>query len=293
MIVESGTLYIVGTPIGNLEDITLRALSVLKDVAYVACEDTRVTRKLLTRYDIHTKTLSYHEHNQKESGDSILAKLHQGLSIALATDAGMPCVSDPGQNLVSLCRTEGIPVSVIPGPSACVSAMAISGFYGGRFTFEGFLSTTKKNRKEHLNQLKAEPRIMIFYEAPHKLLSTLTDFILTFGPERKIALCRELTKIHEEVLSGSLLDIHAKFSQSPPKGEYTLVLEGAPEELESVPPLERGVELALSFLANGMKTGDASHMASQLTGASKREIYAKIVENETPAQSARVSQKEK
>jgi 16S rRNA (cytidine1402-2'-O)-methyltransferase len=282
MTVENGTLYVVGTPIGNLEDMTIRALSVLRDVSFVACEDTRVTRKLLSKFEIHTKTISYHEHNQKESGDTILSKLRQGLAIALVTDAGMPCVSDPGQNLVSLCRAEGIPIFVIPGPSACVSAMAISGFYGGRFTFEGFLSTTKKNRKEHLLELKTEKRIMIFYEAPHKLLSTLTDMILTFGPERKISLCRELTKIHEEVVTGSLIDIHASFSANPPKGEFTLVLEGAPEQIEETAPLERGVELALSFLNNGMKTGDAAHMASQLTGASKREIYAQIIKNETP-----------
>ena len=228
-----GTLYLCATPIGNLEDITLRVLQTLKDVDLIAAEDTRNTLKLLNHFDIHKPMTSYHEHNKAESGGKILARLLAGETCALVTDAGSPAISDPGEDLVRLCAENGITVCAIPGPCALVTALSISGLPTGRFTFEGFLSVNKKSRQEHLTGLKDETRTMIFYEAPHKLLATLRDLADAFGEDRKISLCRELTKLHEEVRRMTLGEAAAYYEENPPRGEFVLVVAGAEEKPEA------------------------------------------------------------
>ena len=195
----TGTLYVVGTPIGNMDDITLRQLKTLEDVDFIAAEDTRVTLKLLNRYDIKKQLISYHGHSTLNCAENIISRIKGGENAAVVTDAGMPCISDPGEELVRLCAESGINVKVVPGPSAVVSALAVSGLNTSRFAFEGFLSVNKKQRSDHLLSLKDETRTLIFYEAPHKLINTLNDFLKYFG-DRRISLCRELTKVYEEVL---------------------------------------------------------------------------------------------
>lgn len=273
---ESGALYLVATPIGNLGDITLRALETLRSSAFIACEDTRVTRKLLARYDIKAPLISYHEHNLRESGQGIIARLQASESGALVSDAGLPVISDPGENLVTLCREAGCTVYVIPGPCAAVSALALSGLPAGRFCFEGFLSTATKSRHEHLSALKHERRTMIFYEAPHKLMSTLKDFADSFGSQRRIVLCRELTKLHEETLALTLEEALARFAEIPPRGEFTLVLEGAPE---ATPAPEDAYAMAQDAVASGISPRDAARQAAEATGVSRRDIYNRLVAN--------------
>ena len=223
----AGMLYLVPTPIGNLSDISPRCRQTLAEADFIAAEDTRVSLKLLNHLELKKSLVSYHEHNKAESGEKILARLLAGETCALVTDAGSPAISDPGEDLVRLCAEHGVTVCAIPGPCALVTALSISGLPTGRFTFEGFLSVNKKSRQEHLTCLKDETRTMIFYEAPHKLLATLQDLSAAFGAERRISLCRELTKLHEEVRRTTLGEAAAYYAENPPRGEFVLVVAGA------------------------------------------------------------------
>ena len=268
----TGTLYIVGTPIGNLGDISPRAVATLEKADFVAAEDTRVTLKLLTHLGLQRPLVSYYEHNKAESGRAILRRLQAGESCALVTDAGMPAISDPGEDLVRLCAENGVPVAVVPGPSAVISALALSGLPTGRFTFEGFLSVNKSARFEHLDSLRGETRTMVFYEAPHKLSGTLRDMLEVLG-DRPVALCRELTKIHEETVRTTLSQAAAYYSENVPRGEYVLVVAGAAEESGPAVSLEEAVAMALELRASGMSLKDAAKRASQRTGVPKNDIY--------------------
>ena len=270
----SGTLYVVGTPIGNLEDITLRQLRTLEETDFIAAEDTRVTRKLLNHYEIKKEVISYHEHSTADVLESIVARLLSGESCAAVTDAGMPCISDPGEPLVKMCYEKNIPVSVVPGPSAVVSAVAVSGQHTARFTFEGFLSMNKKERKAHLESLKDEKRTMVFYEAPHKLVKTLADFKEYFGEERKISFCRELTKIHEEVKMMTVSEAEKYYEINAPRGEFVLVIEGkAPEEKKEF-SLEGALLLVNEKISDGMKANQACKEVALSTGISKSVLYS-------------------
>jgi len=277
--ISSGILYLVATPIGNLSDISARALQTLRDADFIAAEDTRVTRKLLEHYQIKKPLISYHEHNRRESGEKILSRITGGESCALVSDAGTPGVSDPGENLVNLCAEHDITIIMIPGPCAAVSALALSGLQAGRFTFEGFLSTAKKSRFEHLNELKPEKRTMVFYEAPHKLLRTLRDMFDTFG-ERNISISRELTKIHEETLRFTLPEAITHFEQKPPRGEFTLIIEGARETPPSGTLLEDAEAAADSYIAEGMSVMDAVKKAAAETGVAKNTLYNIIIKKQ-------------
>ena len=220
-----GMLYVVGTPIGNLGDLSPRAVETLRQADFIAAEDTRVSLKLLNRFEIKKPLVSYYEHNLRERGEYILSRLLAGETCAVVTDAGMPCISDPGEDLVRLCAEQGVPVAVVPGPSAAVSALALSGLSTSRFAFEGFLSTNKRNRLAHLEEIRSDRHTLIFYEAPHKLVSTLSDLLQALG-NRRIALARELTKVHEEVIRTDLSGALAHFEQNTPKGEFVLIIEG-------------------------------------------------------------------
>lgn len=274
----SGTLYVVGTPIGNLNDLSPRALETLETVDFIAAEDTRVTLKLLNRFDIKKPMVSYHEHNRFEKGDSIVARIANGENCALVTDAGMPAISDPGEELVLQCHLANIPVVSVPGPSALITALALSGMPSGRFTFEGFLSMNKKSRKDHLEEVKNETRTMIFYEAPHKLLSTLKDMLAVFG-DREIALVRELTKIHEEVIRTTFTDAIAKYEETAPKGEFVMIVRGCEHTEPSTAQytLDDAAAIAADFIKNGELPTKAAKSAAQLTGFKKNDIYAKLV----------------
>lgn len=266
-------LYIVGTPIGNLSDFSPRAVETLQKVDFIAAEDTRVSLKLLTHFGIQKPLISYHEHNLRERGEYILSRIENGESCAIVTDAGMPCISDPGEDLVRLCAERGIEMHVVPSPTAAMSALAISGLPTSRFSFEGFLSVTKKQRREHLDEVKYFRRTLIFYEAPHKLVYTLEDMLEAFG-DRRIALCRELTKIHEEVLRGTISEMIEYYKEKSPKGEYVLIIEGAKEEEQQEEiTLEKACEMALQLIADGKKSSDACKEIAKLTGFSKSEIY--------------------
>lgn len=273
----AGTLYLVGTPIGNLGDLSPRALEVLGSADFIAAEDTRVTLKLLNRFGIKKPLMSYYEHNKAESGRHILDRLGSGESCALVTDAGMPAISDPGEELVRLCAENGMEVRVVPGPCALVSALALSGLPTGRFTFEGFLSVSKSARFQHLDSLREEKRTMVFYEAPHKLLSTLRDMLEVLG-DRPLALCRELTKIHEETMRTTLSQALAYYSSTEPRGEYVLVVEGAQGGGEPKATLEEAVRLASELRRSGMSLRDAAKRASQRTGIQKNRIYDALLE---------------
>ena len=266
-------LYIVGTPIGNLSDFSPRAVETLQKVDFIAAEDTRVSLKLLTHFDIQKPLISYHEHNLRERGEYILSRIENGESCAIVTDAGMPCISDPGEDLVRLCAERGIEMHVVPSPTAAMSALAISGLPTSRFSFEGFLSVTKKQRREHLDEVKYFRRTLIFYEAPHKLVYTLEDMLEAFG-DRRIALCRELTKIHEEVLRGTISEMIEYYKDKSPKGEYVLIIEGAKEEEQQEEiTLEKACEMAQNLIDNGRKASDACKEIAKLTGFAKSEIY--------------------
>ena len=276
--VNESTLYLVGTPIGNLSDISERAIKVLSEVDFIAAEDTRNTLKLLSTLDIKKELVSYYEHNKKMSGERIIARLLSGESCALVTDAGMPAISDPGEDIVRLAADAGISVSVIPGPSACVSALALSALSTRRFTFEGFLSANKGERRRTLSSLAREERTMIFYEAPHKLKSTLIDMRETFGGERKISLCRELTKLNEEVIRTTLDRAIAYYEEKEPRGEYVLVLEGASEAGEDTgdenPLLSLSVEKHIEhYIESGLSKMDAIKATAKDRGVPKSEIY--------------------
>ena len=268
----SGKLYLVGTPIGNLGDISPRCAETLAEVDFIAAEDTRVSRKLLNHLDIHKSLVSYYEHNSRESGRRIVDRLLAGESCALVTDAGMPAISDPGEDLVRLCAEAGVEVLAVPGPTAALTALALSGLPTGRFTFEGFLSVTRKVRLEHLASLRGERRTMIFYEAPHKLLQTLGDLCVAFGEERQAALCREMTKLHEEVIRCTLGEARARFTESEPRGEFVLVVAGAPEE-EKADDGEGALARALELAATGLSARDAVRQASEEFRVSRSALY--------------------
>lgn len=275
MELEKGALYVVGTPIGNLGDFSPRGQEVLANADFIAAEDTRVTRKLLTRFDIHKPLISYFEHNKMDRGETILARLRGGETCALVSDAGMPAISDPGEALVASCAEQGIPVYVIPGPTAVISALAVSGLPTGRFTFEGFLSMNKRSRREHLLSLEGETRTMVFYEAPHKLRKTMSDFAKTFGDERRVAIVRELTKIHEEVFRTTLGEAAAYYREHEPKGEYVLVIAGGEglQPTEEEYTLENAVEMAKARMEQGTAASEAAKEAAKLTGLKKGDIY--------------------
>ena len=276
----SGTLYVVGTPIGNLSDITQRQLEILGSVDFIAAEDTRVTRGLLTHFDLHTPLVSYHEHSPAAVITRITERLLAGESCAVVTDAGMPCISDPGSLLVQRAITEQISVRVIPGPSAVISALAVSGQDTGRFCFEGFLSVNKKQRREHLDSLRTEQRTIIFYEAPHKLLQTLRDMLEAFG-DRSVTLCRELTKIHEEVTKTTLAEAEAYYTQNAPRGEFVLVLAGAACTGDAeAPNLETVVRAAKQRIAAGERAADVCRELAAETGFQKRTLYQAVLSSD-------------
>ena len=269
----AGMLYLVPTPIGNLGDISPRSRQILQEADFIAAEDTRVTCKLLNYLELKKPLVSYYEHNKTFRGEQILQRIQAGETCALVSDAGSPAISDPGEDLVRQCAQAGIVVSAVPGPCAVITALSISGLPTGRFTFEGFLSTAKKSRMEHLNQLRQETRTMVFYEAPHKLLRTLEDMAQVFGPERPIALCRELTKLHEEVLRTTFSGALAHYTEQPPKGEFVLVVRGAEPDQSPAYTLDDGVRRAEELMASGLPRSEAARQAAQETGLPKKAIY--------------------
>lgn len=270
--VLEGKLIVVGTPIGNLSDFSPRAIETLKDCDFIAAEDTRVTVKLLNHFGIKKPMVSYYEHNKIERGDVICARIQSGETCVLVSDAGMPAVSDPGELLVAQCAQKGIPVYVVPGPTAVISALAVSGLPTGRFTFEGFLSMNKKGRKEHLAEVKDEHRTMIFYEAPHKLYATLQDMLQAWG-NRNIVIVREITKIHEEVIRTTLQEAVKRYEQETAKGELVLVIEGAPRQEIVAITVEEAAERARIYMQQGLSASEAARKSAQETGCKKGEIY--------------------
>lgn len=270
------TLYLVATPIGNLGDITVRALDTLRECDFIAAEDTRVSLKLLNHFEIKKPLVSYHEHNCREMGPKILARIQSGESCALVTDAGMPAISDPGRDLVALCHDAGVPVRVIPGASAVVSAVALSGLDGARFCFEGFLPSTSKERRDRLSALATETRAAVVYEAPHRLQKTLSDLSDALGGTRRIAVCRELTKLHEETFVTTLADAAAKYEADPPKGEFALVIEGAAATSDELSP-DDAIAAARRFIEQGMSASEAAKRAASMSSLSKGEIYREII----------------
>lgn len=274
----SGILYLVATPIGNLGDFSPRAVETLKSVDFIAAEDTRVTIKLLNHFEIKKPLISYFEHNRVQSGEKIIERLINGENVALVSDAGMPAISDPGEDMVRLCAQNDVPVCVVPGACAAVSALALSGLPTQRFTFEGFLSTAKKPRAEHLESLKDEMRTMIIYEAPHKLVVTLTDLKNTFGGDRELALCRELTKLHEETIRTTIDGAIELYESIPPKGEYVLVISGKQPSAQPEITLEQALERVSFYRSEGNSLKQAARLASEDTGYSKNELYAAALE---------------
>lgn len=275
----SGKLYVVGTPIGNLGDFSPRAIETLGEVDFIAAEDTRVTAKLLNRFEIKKPMISYFEHNRREKGQLIVDRIAAGENCAIVTDAGMPAISDPGEDLVDLCHENGITVVSVPGPTAFATALAISGMDTGRFTFEGFLSMNKRSRREHLQSIVHEKRTMVFYEAPHKLLNTLKNLYETLG-DRKIAIVRELTKIHEEVIRTTLSKAVELYENAPIKGEFVLVVEGEQEQEEKELTLADAVSIAKDMISDGMSVNDAAKEAAKMTKFKKNEIYKEVLKND-------------
>lgn len=275
----AGRLYLVATPIGNLGDISKRCAETLEAVDFIAAEDTRVTIKLLNHLGIKKPMLSYFEHNKVESGAEILSKLLRGENCALVTDAGTPAVSDPGEELVANCAEAGIEILSVPGCCAAVSALSVSGLKTGRFTFEGFLSTSKKSREAHLASLKVEQRTMIFYEAPHKLRATLKDIADAFGGERRISLCREMTKLHEETLRMTLSDAVAYYNATAPRGEFVLVIEGAKPSEEKEISFEEALKRLIKLRGEGTLLKDAAKICAKETGYSKNELYNAAIDD--------------
>ena len=271
----AGKLYVVGTPIGNLEDFSPRAKRILGEVDFIAAEDTRVTVKLLNHLEISKPMVAYFEHNKKERGNVVIDRISKGQTCALVTDAGMPAISDPGEDLIRECHECGIQVESVPGPTAFATALALSGMPSGRFCFEGFLSVNKPSRKQHLSEVKNEKRTLIFYEAPHKLIKTLADMYEVFG-ERNIALVREITKIHETVMRTSLSQAIEYYTTNAPRGEYVLIVEGAKEK-KCAYTLEDAIKLAERFVKEGASTSAAAKEAAQITGIKKSDIYKQIL----------------
>ena len=269
----AGMLYLVPTPIGNLGDISIRCRETLEQADFIAAEDTRVSLKLLNHLGIKKSLVSYFEHNKAEKGNMIVERILAGETCALVSDAGSPAISDPGEDLVRQCAEAGITVCAIPGPCAVITALSISGQSTGRFCFEGFLSTAKKSRREHLESLQKEERTMIFYEAPHKLCATLEDMASVFGNDRPISLCRELTKLHEEVVRTTLGDAIQKYTETPPKGEFVLVVAGAAPEEKVTATAEDGAARALELMESGMSRKDAARQAAKELGLQKNLVY--------------------
>lgn len=272
----SGKLYVVGTPIGNLSDFSPRAVETLASVDFIAAEDTRVTLKLLNHFEIKKPMVSYFEHNRRERGEIILERIKSGENCAIVTDAGMPAISDPGEDLVDLCLSNGITVESVPGPTAFATAMAMSGLPSGRFTFEGFLSVNKPSRREHLEEIVSERRTMVFYEAPHKLTATLKDLYKYLG-DRRIALVKELTKIHETVERTTLSEACEKYSAQTPKGEFVIVIEGSTEPKQKEVSLDEAVALAKGLVENGMAINDAAKEIAKETKFKKGDIYKALL----------------
>lgn len=282
---SDSVLYLVATPIGNLGDLSPRAREVLSSVDFIAAEDTRVSQKLLTACGLPRKPMiSYYEHNRRARGEEVLAKLLAGESCALVTDAGTPAVSDPGEDLVALCAEHNVPVVPVPGCCAAVCALAASGLPTGRWCFEGFLSVNKKARREHLDALQGEKRTMIFYEAPHKLCATLRDLTEAFGGARRISLSRELTKLHEETLRMTLAEAVNYFDQTPPRGEFVLIVEGAPDEPETEQDeqarLAAAADAVRRRMADGQTQKDAVKAVSAETGVKKNALYRYVLEEQ-------------
>lgn len=276
MIKLGGKLFLVGTPIGNLGDMSMRAIETIKNCDFIAAEDTRVTLKLLNYFDIKKPMISYFEHNKAKRTDEICKRINDGETCVLVSDAGMPAISDPGEDLVKACINLGIDIKVIPGPSAVVSALVVSGLPTGRFTFEGFLSMNKKRRLEHLESIKDEKRTMVFYEAPHKLSQTLIDLYDTLG-NRNISIVRELTKIHEEVIITDLFTASQKYKEEKLKGEIVLVVNGDTDDINKEYTLEDAKNVALSYIDEGFSVSESSKKASKLTGIKKGEIYKSLL----------------
>ncbi len=274
-----GKLYVVGTPIGNLGDMTYRAVETLKAVDLICAEDTRVTAKLLNHFEIKKPLLSYHEHNAGKVGPDIAERIAAGENCAIVTDAGMPCISDPGEGLVRLCAERGITVEVVPGPTAAMSAIAISGLPTGRFQFEGFLPVEKKERLERLMLVKDSTATLIFYEAPHKLVTTLRD-MLEFLGDRSVSLCRELTKLHEEVRRTTLSEALAFYTDNPPKGEFVLVVGGS-EGRTDAETIEEAFAQVEELVAKGVKGVDACRRIAKLTGFPKGKLYDMLNDKNT------------
>lgn len=270
---DGGKLYVVGTPIGNLSDFSPRGIETLEKADYIAAEDTRVTLRLLTHFGIKKPLLSYYKPHEAEKSEKILRLLSEGSSVALVSDAGMPCISDPGVYLVQRCYERGIPVESVPCCNAAITAVAISGIDTSRFAFEGFLPVNKKERQERLSDIAALPHTLIYYEAPHKLRQTLSDLCGALGGGRKAALCRELTKLHEEVIRGTLEELCALYEQTEPRGEYVIVIEGAAAKEAEKMTLEQAAQLAMSFAQGGDKLSEACRKAAQAAGVSRRELY--------------------
>ncbi len=269
----AGMLYLVPTPIGNLRDISIRCKQTLEEADFIAAEDTRVTMKLLNHLGIKKSLVSYFEHNKTQKGDMIVARILAGETCALVSDAGSPAISDPGEELVKQCADAGITVCAIPGPCAVITALSISGQNTGRFCFEGFLSTAKKSRREHLESLVKEKRTMVFYEAPHKLLSTLEDMSGAFGSDRAISLCRELTKLHEEVVRTTLGEAIALYTEQPPRGEFVLVVAGAPEEEAVAATPEDAAAYVSKLMEGGMSRKDAIKQTAIALDLPKNVVY--------------------
>ena len=276
--VAGGTLYLVATPIGNLSDLSERAVKVLSEVDFVAAEDTRNSMRLLTHLGISKPMVSYFEHNKRERGEQIIERLRNGESCALVTDAGTPAISDPGEDIVALCAEAGIPVSSIPGPCAAIVALTLSGLPTGRFCFEGFLPTENKERRTRLERLAGEDRTMIFHEAPHKLKATLDDMTAAFGEDRRISLCRELTKLNEEAMRTTLGEAVAYYEANAPRGEYVLVVEGRSEDTAPVDWSETDIAAHVeSYIASGMSKKDAIKAVARDRGVHKSVIYKEIL----------------
>lgn len=269
----AGMLYLVPTPIGNLGDISQRCRETLENADFIAAEDTRVTLKLLNYLGIKKSLVSYFEHNKAQKGEQIVNRILSGETCALVSDAGSPAISDPGEDLVKQCAQAGITVCAIPGPCAVITALSISGQSTGRFCFEGFLSTAKKSRKAHLDKLRNEERTMIFYEAPHKLLATLESMAQVFGAERSISLCRELTKLHEEVIRTTLGDAITYYETQAPKGEFVLVVAGAQPEVAAEATSEDAVARVKELISQGLTRKDAVRQTAEELHLPKNVVY--------------------
>lgn len=275
-----GILYLVPTPIGNLSDLSPRAVDTLSQADFIAAEDTRVTLKLLNHFSIKKSMVAYYRHNTAAGGQAILKRLLEGETCALVSDAGTPAVSDPGEELVRLCVDHGVEVVALPGPCALTTALSVSGLPTGRFSFEGFLAMNKKNRRDHLSSLKNETRTMIFYEAPHKLLTTLQDLAELFGPDRPVALCRELTKLHEEVIRTTLGEAVTRYTDQSPKGEFVLVVAGAESAAEEAPDPDDALAQVNALRRKGVSLKDAVRQVADSMGLKRNLLYSMALESD-------------